>query len=457
MKKRILVVDNEESIRTSLSGALTDEGYEVFTAPDGMKALELVETEKPHLIFLDIWMPHMDGMEVLRKFREDSIEIPVVMISGHGNIETAVTATKLGAYDFVEKPLSIDKLLITIDHALKQRRLEKEVSLYRQRFDLGLDIIGESPPIVKLKEEIRKAAPTDSYVLINGENGTGKELIARALYSMSDRSDAPFVEVNCAAIPDELIESELFGYEKGAFTGATTRKPGKFDIADGGTIFLDEIGDMSIKTQAKILRILQERNFVRVGGNKTINVDTRVLAATNQDLMKNIEDGTFREDLFFRLNVIPLLAPPLRERISDIPLLVNHFINEFARADIRKRKEINDGAIGILMGYHWPGNVRELKNLVERLIIMSEGSHITVQDIPIYIRGKRESALKEDLFSHTNIKDAREHFECLFIVQKLKENDYNITKTAKALGMERSHLHKKMKAYKISTNDTKGS
>ncbi len=449
MKKRILIVDDEESIRKSLSGALTDEGYIVLTAEDGEKALELVETERPHLLLLDIWMPQMDGMEVLTKVREEFPDVSVIMISGHGNIETAVKATKLGAYDFIEKPLSLEKVIITIDHALKEKSLEKEVSLYRQRFDISYKIVGESPPIKALKEDIKRAAPNDSYVLISGENGTGKELVARTLFAMSKRSDGSFVDVNCAAIPEELIESELFGHEKGAFTGASTKKPGKFDAADGGTIFLDEIGDMSLKTQAKILRILQEQSFVRVGGTKTIKVDVRVIAATNQDLLKRIEAGSFREDLYFRLNVIPLLVPPLRERAGDIPLLIGHFIDELAKEDKRRQKVIDDSAMDVLKLYRWPGNIRELKNIVERLIIMCPDSVIGTEDIPAYIKSKTAPSIGEDLFGLDDIKEAREKFERIFIEKKLKENDFNISQTAKTLGIERSHLHKKMRSYKI--------
>jgi len=449
MKRRILIVDDEESIRRSLAGALTDEGYQVLTAADGVSALELLETERPHLVLLDIWMPQMDGMEVLRRIQAEPNDVSVIMISGHGNIETAVTATKLGAYDFIEKPLSLEKVILTIDHALKERKLEKQVSLYRQRFDTDITIVGESTVMKQLKEDIQRAAPTDSYVLINGENGTGKELVARSVYSMSNRKDAPFVDVNCAAIPEELIESELFGYEKGAFTGANSKKIGKFDMADGGTILLDEIGDMSIMTQAKILRILQEQTFARVGGTKTIKVDVRVLAATNQNLKKKIEDGTFREDLFYRLNVIPLYVPPLRDRLEDIPLLAEHFIEEFAAEDKRRKKTISDAAMKMLTRYRWPGNVRELKNLIERLIIMSPDQVIAAGDLPASIQNDEDRDMKDTLLSHTSLKEARDHFEHVFIVKKLTENDYNITQTAKALGLERSHLHKKIKAYNI--------
>jgi two-component system nitrogen regulation response regulator NtrX len=449
MKKRILIVDDEESIRKSLVGALDDEGYEVFDAEDGKKALELAETVRPHLVLLDIWMPQMDGMEVLRRLNRDFPEVAVIMISGHGNIETAVKAAKLGAYDFVEKPLSLEKIILTIDHALREKSLESEISFYRARFDVSTTIVGESQPIRKLQEEIQMAAPTASYVLISGENGTGKELVARAIFAMSLRSDAPFVEVNCAAIPEELIESELFGYEKGAFTGAAAKKLGKFDSADGGTIFLDEIGDMSMKTQAKILRILQEGTFDRVGGTKTITVDVRVIAATNQNLTRKIQEGTFREDLYFRLNVLPLVVPPLRERTRDIPLLVDHFIEEFSKGESRRRKTVDPRAIEMLKGYHWPGNVRELKNLVERLTIMTRGGVIGPEDIPDYIRGTAQKDGDDPLFAYDDLKEARDHFERLFIEKKLRENDFNVTATAKVLKMERSHLHKKIKAFKI--------
>jgi len=450
MKKRILVVDDEESIRKSLVGALADEGYEVFDAEDGKKALELAETTRPHLILLDIWMPQMDGMEVLKRLKTDFPEVAVSMISGHGTIETAVKAAKLGAYDFVEKPLSLEKITLTIDHALREKSLESEVNLYRARFDMSTTIVGESPAITRLKEEIKMAAPTNSYVLISGENGTGKELVARALFAISKRSEGPFVEVNCAAIPEELIESELFGYEKGAFTGADAKKLGKFDSADGGTRFLDEIGDMSLKTQAKILRILQEGTFDRVGGTKTITVDVRVIAATNQNLAKKIGEGAFREDLYFRLNVLPLDVPPLRERAGDIPLLVEHFIEEFSKGEARRKKTIDRAALSSLAGYHWPGNVRELKNLVERLTIMTKDSTIGPGDIPDYIRGTVGKGVDESLFAYDDLKEARDHFERVFIERKLSENDFNISQTAKVLNMERSHLHKKIKAFKIA-------
>jgi two-component system nitrogen regulation response regulator NtrX len=448
MAKTILVVDDEKNILTSLEGILSDEGFEAVCVESGHEALEKVAEESPDIVLLDIWMPEMDGIETLMKLRESYGNIPVVMMSGHGNIETAVRATKLGAYDYIEKPLSIEKLLLSIGNALEHNRLEEEICLLKEKERLRRRITGSSDAIVQLKEQIRIVAPTKAWVLISGENGTGKELVAHTIHALSGRSAKPMVEVNCAAIPEELIESELFGHEKGAFTGATTMRKGKFDLAHEGTIFLDEIGDMSLKAQSKTLRILQEQKFERVGGTKTIQVDVRVLAATNKDLEKEIEKGTFRDDLYFRLNVIPMVVPPLRERLDDIPELVEEFQQELALSTNIEPKHFSDGAIEMFRGYDWPGNVRELKNLVERLLIMTRGKVIEAKDIPPpYNKSSVERERLGAMFMEGSLRDARSEFEKFFIEARLKQCGGNISQTAEAIGMERSSLHKKIKAY----------
>jgi two-component system nitrogen regulation response regulator NtrX len=440
----ILVVDDEEGIRRSLKGVLEDEGYRVILAEDGDKALSLMEEESPDLVLLDIWMPGKDGMVVLEEIRRGWPMLPVVMISGHGSIDLAVRATKLGAYDFVEKPLSLDKVLLTLRNALNYSFLEEENRRLRQQVRPRDEITGTSPAIQRLKEQVRIIAPTSSFVLIHGENGTGKEVVARAIYKQSKRSQGPFVEVNCAAIPEELIESELFGHEKGAFTGATQMRRGKFDLAHQGTLFLDEIGDMSLSTQAKILRVLQEQRFQRVGGNRYIQVDVRVIAATNQNLEEEIRAGRFREDLYHRLNVIPIDVPPLRERLEDIPLLVEEFVEEFAKLRGYPRRKFSPEVMKAFEEYSWPGNVRELKNVVERLLILARSHVVELEDLrpPVWF-GPREKP-KTPSFPQT-LKEAREAFEKAFIEEKLEEFGWNISRTAEAIGLDRSHLHKKMR------------
>jgi two-component system, NtrC family, nitrogen regulation response regulator NtrX len=449
MARSILVVDDEESIIRSLEGILTDEGFEVRNAPDGETALERVEEELPDLVLLDIWMPGMDGLETLVKIKEACPGLQVVMMSGHGTIETAVKATKLGAYDFIEKPLSLEKMLLTINNALEHNRLEEEITLLKEREKGRNRITGSSSPIRDLKEQVSIVAPTNAWVLISGENGTGKELVAHTIHRLSKRRQKPMVEVNCAAIPEELIESELFGHEKGAFTGAGAMKRGKFDLAHEATLFLDEIGDMSLKAQSKTLRILQERKFERVGGSRTIRVDVRVVAATNKDLEAEIERGAFREDLYFRLNVIPIRVPPLRERTEDIPELIREFTGEFSFATNQPSKTFSDEAVEILMRYHWPGNVRELKNLVERLVIMTASDRIGPADIPAPFNKSAGAPAETEVSTsdfHT-YREARAQFEKAFIARKLKEHNGNISHTAEAIGLERSNLHKKIKAY----------
>lgn len=449
--KTIMVVDDERDIRESLEGVLSDEGYKVVVSASGDDALAEILKNPPDLVLLDIWMPVTDGVDVLKEIKAKNPNLPVIMISGHGTIETAVKTTKLGAYDFIEKPLSLDKVVLTIEHALEQKRLLEENIALREKARESYEIIGKSGVIEKLREDIAKAAPTNSWVLITGENGTGKEIVARNIHLFSERSAKPFIAVNCAAIPEELIESELFGHEKGAFTGALSRKKGKFDMADGGTIFLDEIGDMSLKTQAKVLRILQERNFERVGGTEKISVDVRVIAATNKDLEVEMNKGNFRDDLYYRLNVIPFHIPPVRERAEDIPLFVDYYFREFSRDTGREVPRLDPEAMKALINYDWPGNVREIKNLVERLLIMTNSGIITTDELPHYFKGDGPVGGQTRLLS--SLKDAKRDFEKEFIVRKLREFGGNMAKTAEAIGIERSHLYRKVKGYGI---DLKG-
>ena len=447
MKRSILIVDDEESIRFSLKGGLEDEGYHALLAANGEEAVQVIEHNEIDLILLDIWMPGKDGLQILEELNKNGFRIPVIIMTGHGSIDTAIRATRLGALDFIEKPLDLNKIIITINNTLHLRALEEENALLRKKAEKDDEIVGNSPVVRKLKEQIDRAAPSDAWVLILGENGTGKELVARRLHKKSLRSKQPFVEVNCAAIPQELIESELFGHEKGAFTGATERRRGKFDLANNGTLFLDEIGDMSLPTQAKILRILQEQRFERVGGSQTIQVDVRVLTATNKDLEKEIEEGRFRQDLYYRLNVIPIYVPGLADRKDDIPELVEHFLKMYASLKGGKKKAMTEGAVKKLMQHDWPGNVRELKNIVERLVIMTPGDTITVDDIiPL---SSRSSAETDKLIDIPLLKDARAQFEKMFIENKLKECGHNISRTADLIGVERSNLHRKIKGLGI--------
>ncbi|HHI96498.1 MAG TPA: sigma-54-dependent Fis family transcriptional regulator [Thermodesulfatator atlanticus] len=447
MKKKILVIDDEESILESLADILTDEGYQVLTALTAKEGLTKLLKEGPDLLILDVWLPDEDGLKLLQKIREKERNLPVIVISGHGTVEMAVKAIKLGAFDFLEKPLSYDRVVVTVANALRFRALEEENIRLKARLT-GPGLTGQSPSIERVREEIARVAATDATVLITGESGVGKEVAARMIHHLSRRKSGPFVAVNCAAIPEELIESELFGYERGAFTGAQTPKKGKFDLADGGTIFLDEIGDMSLSAQAKVLRVLQEKCFERVGGTKTIRVDVRVIAATNKDLLKEIQAGRFREDLFFRLNVIPIRIPPLRERPEDIPLLAETFLEELARHSGLGRKRLSQEALEALMKYDFPGNVRELKNLIERLVIMSRGETIELEDLPPEIRTASPSTPRgeEPWFACNDFKKARSLFEKEFLKRKLAEYKGNITQTAEAIGLERSYLHRKLKS-----------
>jgi two-component system nitrogen regulation response regulator NtrX len=450
MHKTILIVDDEESICKSLGDILVDEGYDVLTALSGEEAIKMLDEELPSLVLLDIWLPGIDGMDVLKTIKNMHPNLQVVMMSGHGTIETAVKATKLGAFDFIEKPLSLEKVILTVKHVLDMSRLEEENLLLKQKINQDYELTGKSYPIMELKEMIGIVAPTNAWILIMGENGTGKELVARAIHRQSKRADKPMVEVNCAAIPEELIESELFGHEKGAFTGATEKKRGKFDLAHEGTIFLDEVADMSLKAQAKILRILQEKKFERVGGNKIIQLDVRVLAATNKDLEKEMEEGRFRQDLFYRLNVIPLKVPPLRSRKEDIPLLAERFLMDFAIKEGEPKKTIDEDAMAVLMEHQWPGNVRELKNFIERLAIMTISNVISVNDIPALPKdGHKVEPFSDTGFDFLagSFREAKMDFEKQYISKKLREFEGNISKTAESIGLERSNLHKKIKAY----------
>jgi two-component system nitrogen regulation response regulator NtrX len=445
----ILIVDDEPSIVQSLKGLLVDEGFDVMTAPNGYEALKIIESESPDLVLLDIWMPGIDGIETLKEIKAGNPFIQVIVITGHGNVETAVKATKLGAFDLIEKPLSIDKVIVGINNALNFRRLEEENRYLRKKTLAKNSIDGNSPGVLALKQKIAAVASTETWVLITGENGTGKELVARTIYQLGSRAEKPFVDVNCAAIPEELIESELFGHEKGAFTGAATKKRGKFEIASGGTILLDEIGDMSLKTQAKILRVLQEQQFQRVGGSRVLKVDVRVIAATNKNLSSEIKKGTFREDLYYRLNVVPIEVPSLRERKDDIPLLADHFLDDCAIQNRSRRKHIDPEALDLLAAYPWPGNVRELKNLIERLVILVPGERITPDDIPISYRTNDLSAtaIETDFLSIDDFKEAKKAFEEVYLRDKLRENDGNVSQTARRIGVGRSYLHKKLKRF----------
>jgi two-component system, NtrC family, nitrogen regulation response regulator NtrX len=453
-KNTVLIVDDEEGIRDSLKGIFEDERYEVQTAASGEEALSMLRGKRPDIIFLDVWLPEMDGLEALSKIGEMDKNIPVIIISGHGNIELAVKATHLGAYDFLEKPLSLDKVLLVARRAIEQKNLETENRALKANLSRKWKLIGSSDKMRDLVQQIDLAGQSASRVLILGESGTGKELVARLLHEKSPRSNGPFIEVNCAAIPQELIESELFGHEKGSFTGALERKIGKFELAHEGTLFLDEIGDMTLQTQAKVLRIIETQIFQRVGSGASIKVDVRIIAATNKDIAEEVRKGGFREDLFFRLNVIPLTAPPLRERKEDIPELVEYFMELFAEECGLKPKKLDAEAIRVFMSYNWPGNIRELRNAAERLMIMTTSPVINAADIAALSMLAPGHAIKQDdYFSYPTLKDARDAFEKDFICRKLKENDWNISRTADSMSVERSNLHKKIKSYGITEGE----
>ncbi|MFM8270180.1 MAG: sigma-54-dependent transcriptional regulator [Pseudomonadota bacterium] len=449
--KKILIIDDEENILASLRGVLEDEHFVVDTAESGAQGLIKLRKFEPDLVLLDIWMPGDDGLHILEKIKSNSPDQMVIMMSGHGTVETAVKAIKLGAFDFIEKPIHFDKLLVMLEHAFEMKALKSENKILRDSIEGDEQLIGTSLPMLRLKQLIQLTAPSNGWVVIQGENGTGKELVARTLHRESPRTKERFVAVNCAAIPDELIESELFGHEKGSFTGAHERKIGKFEQANGGTLFLDEVGDMSPKMQAKILRALEECVIQRVGGKDLIELDLRVVSATNKDLKREIKLGNFREDLFYRLNVIPVTVPSLRDRREDIPFLVEHFINRFSPG---KPIPMAQNALSVLQSYPWPGNIRELKNWIERACILSGGDMLDWSEIAGSVLNMEQEEVPEK--DDKTLREARANFEKQFILRVLSEHGGNVSKTAQHIGVERSHLHKKIKAYGIDISDQGG-
>ena len=439
---RVLIVDDESGIRRSLKGVFEDEGHVADVASSGEACLQMLEGGAYDLVLLDVWLPGIDGLETLRRIRQTNADTAVVMISGHATIATAVSATKLGAFDFIEKPLSIEHTLLTANNAVAQRQLRTANVQLRRQIEARYNIVGESIPVKALRKQISVVAPTNARVLIYGESGTGKELVARNIHFQSGRRDGPFIEVNCAAIPEELIESELFGHTKGSFTGASENKKGKFELAMGGTIFLDEVGDMSLKTQAKVLRAIEEQKFQPIGAQSTRSVDVRIIAATNKNLASEIKAGRFREDLFYRLNVIPFFVPPLRERHKDIPVIARYFVDVFCSEEGRPSKELTDEATAAMANYSWPGNVRELRNEIERLVIMVSEDRIHARDLSLPNGSGVESG--------QTLQEARTQYEKELILAKLEESDWNVSQTARELGLERSYFYRKMKAYGIS-------
>jgi len=449
-KRSVLVIDDERGVRETLSEILSDDGYAVTSVGSGAEGLERIAEGRWDLVFLDVWLKDGDGLAVLEAAGDRIARLPVVMISGHANVETAVRAVRLGAYDFLEKPLSLERVLLTAQKAIERRDLVAQVESFRGRSESEASLIGHSPSMRRLQEEIARVAPTDARVLVTGENGTGKELVARAIHRLSERALAPLVEVNCAAIPEELIESELFGHEKGSFTGASEERRGKFEEADGATLFLDEVGDMSPKTQAKVLRALQEGRFTRVGGTRPISSDARVLSATNKELPAEIRRGAFREDLYFRLAVVPIEVPPLRERVEDVPLLARHFLAEACARFGKRPRTLTAAALDALQSHRWPGNVRELKNLIERVVILAKGDEITPEDF--HFRRATDEAIPGAAPAPTSdgpLKEARDEFEKRHILAALKKYRGNVSRTAEALEIERSNLYRKLKSYGI--------
>ena len=451
-KAQILVTDDEQSIRNALRDILEFEGYKVLEAGSGQEAFDVIAEQQVDLMFLDIKMKGMDGMEVLQKLDEENHHFPVIMISGHGNIEIAVKATKMGAFDFIEKPPDLNRLLVSVRNALDRQKLSQENESIRSRLPKVPEIIGNSEEIDEIKQTINKVAATNSRIFITGENGTGKELVACWIHEKSKRSSGAFVEVNCAAIPSELLESELFGHEKGAFTGATRQRIGKFEQANGGTLFLDEIGDMSTEAQAKVLRALQENAIIRVGGSEKIAVDVRVIAATNKDIQQEISDGNFREDLFHRINVIPIIVPPLRNRREDIPLLAEHFLENLAQNDIAfSNISFSDEALKALKEKQWTGNVRELQNTIERIALLADDPEIQKKDVDnfTFSDDKQDAGLESMIHEGQNFQHFKEEAERLFLLRKLEENDWNVSQTAESINIQRSHIYNKMKKYNI--------
>ncbi|HLM59962.1 MAG TPA: sigma-54 dependent transcriptional regulator [Pyrinomonadaceae bacterium] len=448
MSNSILIVDDERGIRETLRGVLEDEGFEVEAVESGEACLKTVEESNFACILLDVWLPEIDGLETLKRLREQGNDAAVVMISGHGNIETAVNATKLGAFDFIEKPLSIERTILTIRNAIKQRDLERANRNLTEQLSRKFEMVGESVAMRALRKQISIVAPTDGRVLISGESGTGKEFVARAIHAQSRRKSASFVEINSAAIPEELVESELFGHAKGAFSGALAAKKGKFEIADRGTLFLDEIGDMSPRVQAKMLRVLEEQRFEPIGSNTAIEVDVRVISATNKPLSDLIENGDFRADLFYRLNVIPFQIPPLRERLEDVPVLVEYFNRKFSLDYAKKPKDFTAEAIDVLQNCAWLGNVRELRNTIERVVIMLEKQTVAADDLPELNQKKETPAAS---FRFPSFKEANDAYQREFILHKLAESDGNVSKAADAMGIDRSHLYRRMKNLGINS------
>jgi len=447
----ILIVDDEPNIINSITHILQDEGHDVFSAENGEEAVALIKKHNPDVVILDVWLPDMDGIDLLGRMKKTWPDTAAIMISGHGSIDIAVRSTRMGAFDFLEKPPSLDRLVTSVNNALEQVRLRRENQQLKKKAFIDDDMIGESDQISEIKGIIKKAAKTSARVLITGESGTGKELVAKAIFQLSNRADKPFVKVNCAAIPDELIESELFGHEKGSFTGAINRRIGKFELANGGTIFLDEVCDMSLSAQAKVLRVLQEQQFERVGGNDTITVDVRVIAATNIDICKAIEEGRFREDLYYRLNVVPVHVPRLSERGDDIVILVNYFLDMFTREHGTGSKVITDSGMDLLMRYKWPGNVRELRNIIERITIMVPEDEITDDDLQRYLRP--DDPMRQYVPGRqATLRDARDNFERDYIISALKKNNGNVSLTARELDIERTNLHRKIRQYGIDAD-----
>jgi len=452
MAYSVLVVDDEVNIRKTLEGVLSDEGYRVMLAETGEAALEAIPKSLVDAVLLDVWLPGMDGLEALKRIRETYPLLPIIMISGHGTIDMAVKAVKNGAFDFIEKPISLDKLLITLSRAIEREALRSENVELKERVERKYRLVGDSATMGKLRSEIAAAGPTNASVLISGENGSGKEIVAREIHRYSRRAGKPFIAVNCAAIPEELIESELFGHERGAFTGAVGKRRGRFELADGGTLFLDEIGDMSQRTQSKILRVLEERAFERIGGGEKITTDVRIIAATNRNLPKDVTAGRFREDLYFRLNVFPIFVPPLRNRKEDIPSIAGHFVEEICAEQGKERKAFSAEAMQRLLSHSWPGNVRELRNVVERLVILSLGQRIedeTVRQVLAVDLQSAETQIPQAL-DEENFRDATLAFEKAYLERKLHENDFNISRTAEKLGLDRTSIHRKMKQLGIS-------
>lgn len=446
---RILIVDDEQSIRETLKEILDYEGYEVEEAADGEKALSLIKKFNYDAVLADIKMPKLDGLELLEKAKEIAPELPIIMISGHGTTETAVEATKKGAFDFINKPPDLNKLLITVRNAVDKNSLVIETKVLKRQITKTREIVGDAPSVKKIKKTIEKVAPTDARVMITGENGTGKELVARWIHERSNRADKPLIEVNCAAIPTELIESELFGHEKGSFTSAHKQKLGKFEKANGGTLFLDEIGDMSLSAQAKVLRALQENKITRVGGEKDINVDVRIVAATNKDLMQEIADGNFREDLYHRISVIVIHVPTLNERVSDIPTLAEKFMEEICEDNGINKKQITAGAMDALKNIYWSGNIRELRNIIERLIILCDNK-ITEDEVQLYANnGKKRPGTIDAITEFNRFQDFKDYAERMFIDAKLKKNNWNVAKTAAEIDIQRSHLYNKIDKFDL--------